>query len=1060
VTEPRKPRYAGFVILAALVFGLLVTLVSPSEEFRIEGTILLVLGGLLAWAILAAVRKRQRDAESNGRLAALEYQMGTRLRKLEEEVARLAVAIAARPASAAGEKMAPPAERPPAEPLPAAPPPAPQTIPQASVPPPSVAYRPPSMTVSQEPVSPAAPPPPSPPPPPPPAQLRPLMAPATAPGEAPAARAARMQLPDIEEMLGTNWLSKLGITVLVLGVAFFLVWQVATFGPAGKVAVGYLSGLALLGAGIYFERMERYRLLARVGIAGGWPLLFFVTYAMCHVPATHIAGVTVGVDLVLMLVVAGVMVAHTLRYRSQMVTGLALLLAFLTLAVNRESGAWSLTAAVVLALAVSILAVRMEWHELEVFGILATYLNHFYWLLPIIEPMGRPLRPFPEFLPSIICLLLYWAVFRASYVLRAPPADERVSSTAALLNTFLLLALAKYQSVYPQLAWKFLLALGAAEFVLGQLPIARRRRAAFLLLTTLGVTLIFTALPLHFSPENTSLLWLALSEALFFCGIFLDEIVFRRLAFLASAATAMQLLGVHAARVAGERMDGATYASHWPLGLTCAAAALAFFFTAHAAPRCWPQFFRARWDDFAVQAISALAAAVAFAGLYVSLPYAWVAVAWMALAVLLLGAAQRFKELRLMPEACVIAAAALLRVVLVNLHLTTPVAGGETRISLRLATLAAVGLLCYAGARWGEAKERAWSVHLPAALAWSGSGVLMLLAWYELRPASVALGWALLGAALLESGLAKRWLALRLQAYALFVSGFFRIFFVNLNAEGGAGLLTARIYTVAPLAVMLYFVYERLQGRSDEYLEVDRRLRAAPAHSWMGLLAAVALLRFEVPLDWVVAAWAALAVLLLVIAFASRRRLFISQGLIAGLAVAVRGVLHNFYERSYFDLPAPPLFGRYLVLSTTAAILLAGLPVAFRLRQRGAKAPAGGRLRRGWFHFANRPEQTLFFVALLLVTALLAAELRRSMVTMAWGLEAVAVFLFALKVGERSYRLAGLGLLLLCVAKLTVLDVWDMVLRDKAITFMVLGASLVGVSILYTRHRAIIRRYL
>ena len=79
---------------------------------------------------------------------------------------------------------------------------------------------------------------------------------------------------------------------------------------------------------------------------------------------------------------------------------------------------------------------------------------------------------------------------------------------------------------------------------------------------------------------------------------------------------------------------------------------------------------------------------------------------------------------------------------------------------------------------------------------------------------------------------------------------------------------------------------------------------------------------------------------------------------------------------------------------------------------------------------------------------------------MAWGLEAVAVFLFALKVGERSYRLAGLGLLLLCVAKLTVLDVWDMVLRDKAITFMVLGASLVGVSILYTRHRAIIRRYL
>jgi uncharacterized membrane protein len=99
-------------------------------------------------------------------------------------------------------------------------------------------------------------------------------------------------------------------------------------------------------------------------------------------------------------------------------------------------------------------------------------------------------------------------------------------------------------------------------------------------------------------------------------------------------------------------------------------------------------------------------------------------------------------------------------------------------------------------------------------------------------------------------------------------------------------------------------------------------------------------------------------------------------------------------------------------------------------------------------------------VALLLVTALLAAELPRGMVTLAWGLEAVAVFLLALKVGERSFRLAGLGLLLLCVAKLSVVDFWSMVLRDKAITFMVLGASLVGVSILYTRHREIIRRYL
>lgn len=867
-----------------------------------------------------------------------------------------------------------------------------------------------------------------------------------------------MQLPDIEEMLGANWLSKLGITGLVLGIAFFLLLEATT--PGRRVAVGYLCGIALLAAGIRFEHAERYRLLARVGIAGGWPLLFFVTYAMYHVPAARIEGVTLVVDLFLMLLVAGAMVAHTLRYHSQTVTGLALLLAFLTITVNREGGVWSLSASVVLAMAVAVLSVRMKWYELEVFGILATYLNHFWWLVPIIEPMQRPLRHFPQFAASIIFLLLYWAVFRASYVLRAAPEDENTSSVACILNAFLLLALAKYQSVYPQEAWKFLLAIGGAEFVLGQLPVARRRRAAFVLLTTIGVTLIFTALPLHFSPENTSLLWLALAEALFFSGVYLREIVFRRLGYIASAVAAIQLIGVHGAGVVGERMDHATYALHLPLGLTCAVAAVLFLFTAHVAPRGWPELFPERWDAFACEVLSWLAGGVALAGVYAALPYAWIAVVWIALGVALLGAAKRWKEYRLLPEACAVVALALVRVLAVNLHLTGGMLPGGAGISLRLVTLAAIAALCYTGARWGEAEERAWTQHLPAALSWAGTGVVALLAWYELQPASVALAWVLLGIATLETGMAKRWLALRLQAYALFVSSFLRIFFVNLNAESGPEILSARIYTVVPMAVVFYFVYEQLQGGADEFLAGDRRWRMAEAHSWMGLLTAVALLRFEVPIDWVVAAWAGLTVVLLAAATLTGRRLFISQSLILGLAVAVRGVLHNFYERSYFPMHAPFAFGRFFVLSVTSAALLAGLPLAFRLRVKGGKAPAAGRVRRGWFHFVNRPEQTLFFVALLLVTSLLAAELRKGMVTMGWGLEAVAVFLFALKVGERSYRLAGLGLLLLCVAKIPLVDIWDMTPSERALTFVVLGASLLGVSILYTRFRERVRQYL
>src|SRR5262249_21630752 len=67
---------------------------------------------------------------------------------------------------------------------------------------------------------------------------------------------------DIEEMLGTNWLNKLGIVLLVLGIAFFLAYQLRTMGPSGKVAVGFVTALVMLGAGIWSERRDRYRILA------------------------------------------------------------------------------------------------------------------------------------------------------------------------------------------------------------------------------------------------------------------------------------------------------------------------------------------------------------------------------------------------------------------------------------------------------------------------------------------------------------------------------------------------------------------------------------------------------------------------------------------------------------------------------------------------------------------------------------------------------------------------------------------------------------------------------
>jgi uncharacterized membrane protein len=181
--------------------------------------------------------------------------------------------------------------------------------------------------------------------------------------------------------------------------------------------------------------------------------------------------------------------------------------------------------------------------------------------------------------------------------------------------------------------------------------------------------------------------------------------------------------------------------------------------------------------------------------------------------------------------------------------------------------------------------------------------------------------------------------------------------------------------------------------------------------------------------------------------------------LLLALCVLFRTVMHNFYERSYF--PAPLWDSRWITAGSAIAILFLCLPLAFQIPGHGADEYDGDNATlRALCWVLQKPEQVLFFVPVILLTWLLAIEMRHGMVTLAWGVEGVAIFLVALWGGERSFRLTGLGVLLLCVGKILVVDVWKLDPRDRYLTFIVLGASLLLVSYLYTRNRQLLRQYL
>ena len=1069
----------------------------------------------------------------------------------------------------------------------------------------------------------------------------------------------RTNLP-LEQFLGMNLFAKIGIVLLVLGLALLGRMALLAMGPGLRVALTYGIAGMMLGGGIWLERRERYRLLGRTGIGGGWALLFFTTYAMHHVaPMMVMASNTL--DCVLMLIAAAAMMAHTLRYRSQLVTGLAFLLGFSTVALSQDT-VYALVAGVILALGIAAIALRMSWFEIEIFGILASYGNHFYWLYKLY-PNGTAGRSFPEFWPSTIILLLYWAVFRISYITRqvASPRQESHSTVAALLNTMLLLAVMKYQSMHPELAFYALLGIGALEFVFGQLPLTRRRQAAFTLLTVIGTLLIFAAVPFRFSGNNIALFWMIAAEALLIAGVAQRQILFRRLGLLAGCVTGLlivfearsiielrtfsdtpllkdgvlllacsALLYLNALYVRNRwkelfgKIDNglATAQSHlgcitaflgvwalfpadwtaigWAAMLLGAAFGLRSFKNRSLLLQAWalagavilrtavfnwhfdkpfPQHIAMRIISLpllalvfysirrllpgegassrALRSASLWAGTVVLAGLAsVELPTAWIAPAWAALAVALclLGRKFRLRDLALQEHVLAVATVAALfafnagatlaidrylpmmgcaaafyavsrfctlkdasytrtaawlhtwtatsllatlawhespqpwlaviwilfalalaiidRVFTVEelpwqAHMLALLAAGRAAtvnffitdklhgVDLRLITVSILVAALYALARWVRMPKSFEDQDARHAYTWVASGFAAWLLGCELQSISVAPGLGVFAWLLFEIGMWRNQKQLRLQAYALLAASFLRIFLVNLTAATLPGdFLSPRIYTVAPLALIYFYVWARL-SRPGSQPELGR-WSARNVIAYFGAGSVVALLYYQLAPQWIIAGWAFVVVALVIAALLLDQEVFLEQTALLAAAIAIRGLVHNVFGSSY--LISGGWRGKFSVISLTSALLFATLPIAFRIRSRYKDRPRGSILVRALA--ARHPDQTLFFAPLLLIVVTIAVKMEPSMVTLAWGIVGFVVILLGLLAHQRSYRLTGLALLVLCVGKIVFRDAWHLDERSRYITFIVLGVALILVSALYSKYRDQVSRLL
>jgi len=369
-----------------------------------------------------------------------------------------------------------------------------------------------------------------------------------------------------------------------------------------------------------------------------------------------------------------------------------------------------------------------------------------------------------------------------------------------------------------------------------------------------------------------------------------------------------------------------------------------------------------------------------------------------------------------------------------------------------LITVSIVIAVLYALARWVRMPETLNARHV---YTWVASALVAWLLWSELQPVSVALGLAAFGLVLFELGTWRQQKQIRLQGYTALSAAFARIFFVNLAAATLPGeSLSPRIYTVVPIALIFFFVWSRLQ--SDKAKPEIGSWSPRDLIAYFGTVCIAAVLYFEMPVEWIVVAWAALALALVIATWALDKEVFLQQAVLLTLGIVGRGIAHNIFGGSYFT--SDGWRGNFVVLAITSALLLAALPITFRLRKRYAEHPIESLLGRCLF--LKRSEQWFFFAPVALITIMIAIKMNAGMVTLSWGIEGVLVVLLGFIVSERSFRITGLLLLSTCVGKIACLDFWRLNGTDRYITLIVVGAAMSAIPFLYGRYRETVRRLL
>jgi uncharacterized membrane protein len=241
--------------------------------------------------------------------------------------------------------------------------------------------------------------------------------------------APRSEQPDLESRIGSQWLNRIGIAAVLIGVSYFLKYAFDNnwIGPAGRVAIGLLAGIAVVVWSEWFRgrghKIFSYSLKA-VGIGTLYLSLWAAYQLYGLVPS--------GVAFFAMLVVTAATAVMAWSQDAEILAAFALTGGFstpllLSTGQNRELELFAYVA--VLDIAALFLVIFRPWRRLLLMSYTGTLLLYIAWYSQYYHRV--------EFALTAVFATLFFVIFAISPVIaRHPQGRAQIPSVLPMMLGF------------------------------------------------------------------------------------------------------------------------------------------------------------------------------------------------------------------------------------------------------------------------------------------------------------------------------------------------------------------------------------------------------------------------------------------------------------------------------------------------------------------------------------------------------------------------------------------------------------------------------------------------